>query len=120
MPAFISCSRRTYFTLNDLPKSEVSLREAIALDPKTPEAYGEYRLRQRFEGRGQSSEGQRRRAAPRLQLRGTLTEYEKESNWEEAKKFCEQAHEVDSTAPIVADLLFFILSMAAMSMSRLD
>jgi len=48
------------------------------------------------------------------------TEYEKEGNWEEAKKFCEQAHEVDSTAPIVADLLFFILSMAAMSMSRLD
>jgi tetratricopeptide (TPR) repeat protein len=35
-------------------------------------------------------------------------QYEKESNWEQAKKICEQAHEVDSAAPIVADELAFL------------
>ena len=35
-------------------------------------------------------------------------QYEREGNWEQAKKVCEQAHEVDSTAPTVADELAFL------------
>jgi tetratricopeptide (TPR) repeat protein len=35
-------------------------------------------------------------------------QYEREGNWEQAKKLCEQAHEIDSSAPIVADELAFL------------
>jgi hypothetical protein len=31
-----------------------------------------------------------------------VIQYEKEGNWEEAKKICERAHEVDPSAPFVA------------------
>jgi tetratricopeptide (TPR) repeat protein len=35
-------------------------------------------------------------------------QYEKEGNWEEAKKLCEQAHQLDPTGPMVADELAFL------------
>ena len=35
-------------------------------------------------------------------------QYEREKDWEQAKKLCEQAHEVDSNAPIIADELAFL------------
>jgi tetratricopeptide (TPR) repeat protein len=37
-----------------------------------------------------------------------VTLYEKENNWEESRKLCEKAHEIDSNAPMVADELAFI------------
>jgi tetratricopeptide (TPR) repeat protein len=36
------------------------------------------------------------------------SQYEREGNWEQAKKICEEAHEADSTAPMVADELAFL------------
>jgi len=35
-------------------------------------------------------------------------QYEKEGNWEEAKKLCEKAHQVDPTSPLVADHLAYL------------
>jgi tetratricopeptide (TPR) repeat protein len=37
-----------------------------------------------------------------------VTQYEKEGNWEEAKKLCEKAHEIDPAAPMVAAELAFL------------
>jgi tetratricopeptide (TPR) repeat protein len=37
-----------------------------------------------------------------------VTQYEKEGNWEEAKRLCEKAHEIDGTSPLVADELAFL------------
>ena len=37
-----------------------------------------------------------------------VTQFEKEGNWEEAKRLCEKAHEIDSAAPLVAAELAFL------------
>ena len=37
-----------------------------------------------------------------------VTQYEREGNWQEARKWCETAHEIDPNAPVVADELAFI------------
>jgi len=37
-----------------------------------------------------------------------VTQYEKEGNWEEAKRLCEKAHEIDTTSPLVAAELAFL------------
>src|SRR5262249_44116797 len=37
-----------------------------------------------------------------------VTQYEKEGNWEEAKKLCQKAHEIDPEAPLVAAELAFL------------
>ena len=58
------------------------------------------------------------------------TQYEKEGNWEEAKKLYEKAHDIDSGAPFVSDELAFLylehsgdvnvaLSLAQMARQRL-
>jgi cellulose synthase operon protein C len=37
-----------------------------------------------------------------------VTQYEKEGNWDEAKRLCEKAHDIDGTSPLVADELAFL------------
>jgi tetratricopeptide (TPR) repeat protein len=102
-----------YFNLKDIPKSEASVRQAIALDPKTPEVHA--LLADIAFARGSIEQGKAElRAAITANPRNVsnymalCTQYESESNWEQAKKVCEQAHEVDSTAPMVAAELAFL------------
>jgi tetratricopeptide (TPR) repeat protein len=103
----------SYFGLKDFEKSEVNVRQAIAIDPRTPDAYT--LLANLDFAKGAANQG-------KMDLRTAIdanprnvsnyvalgTQYEKEGNWEEAKKLYEKAHEVDSGSPYIADELAFI------------
>jgi len=102
-----------YFFLKDLGKSEAGVRQALALDPKTPDAYTLLANIALARGSVEEAKTDLRAAIaahPRslLNYMALVTQYEKEGNWEEAKKLCEKAHEIDSTAPMVADELAFL------------
>jgi Tfp pilus assembly protein PilF len=124
-----------YFSLNDLGTSEASVRTAIALDPTTPDAFTllaniDFAKGSVEKGKADlrtAIETQPRKVANYVALG---TEYEREGNWEEAKKLFEKAHEVDSDSPFVADELAFIylehggdvnvaLSLAQMAKQRM-
>jgi tetratricopeptide (TPR) repeat protein len=103
----------TYFDLKDLEKSEASVRRALALDPKTPDAYT--LLANIDFARGSTEEGKANlrtaiAAHPRslLNYMTLVTQYEKEGNWVEATRLCEKAHEIDTSSPLVADELAFL------------
>ena len=102
-----------YFNLKDLPKSEASVRQAIALNPNTPEVHT-LLANIAFAKRDGEQAKAELRAAIAANSRNIVNylalcmEYEKEGNWDQAKKICEQAHEVDSAAPIPADALAFL------------
>ena len=102
-----------YFSLKDLEKSEASVRQALSLDPKTPDA--QTLLANIHLARGATEEAKADlRAAiaahPRslMNYMALVTQYEKEGNWAEARKLCEKAHEIDPNAPMVADELAFL------------
>jgi tetratricopeptide (TPR) repeat protein len=99
-----------YFNLKDLGKAEASVRQALALDPRTPDAHT--LLADIYLSKGQADQAKAElRAAIEGDPRNTVNylalayQYEKEGNWEEAKKLCEKAHQVDSASPVVADQL---------------
>jgi cellulose synthase operon protein C len=97
-----------YFRMKELEKSEVSLRRAITLDPKTPDAYTLLADIDLAKGAVEKAKMDFRAAIdanPRnmTNYRALEMQYEKEGNWEEAKKLCEKAHEVDSASPLVAN-----------------
>jgi len=102
-----------YFDLKELDKSEASVRRALVLDPNTPDAHT---LLANIDFARGSVEGAKThlRAAiadhPRsiLNYMMLVTQYEKEGNWEEAKRLCEKANEIDSTSPLVAAELAFL------------
>jgi cellulose synthase operon protein C len=102
-----------YFSLKDLERSEASVRRALALDPKTPDAYT--LLANIDFARGAVAEAKTNlrtaiAAYPRnlINYMALTTQYEKEGNWDEAKKLCEKAHEIDPTAPLVAAELAYL------------
>ena len=102
-----------YFSLKDLEKSEASVRQALALDPKTPDAYTVLANIHLARGSVEEAKADLRAAIaahPRslLNYMTLVTQYEKEGNWEEARKLCEKAHEIDTTSPLVADELAFL------------
>jgi tetratricopeptide (TPR) repeat protein len=99
-----------YFNLKDVGKAEASVRQALALDPKTPDAHT--LLADIHLTKGEVDQAKTEfRAAIEADPRNTANylaleyQYEKEGNWEEAKKLCERAHQVDSASPVVADQL---------------
>ena len=102
-----------YFSLKDLDKSEAAVRQALALDPKTPDAYTLLANIHLARGAVEEAKADFRAAIaahPRslLNYMALVTLYEKEGNWEEARKLCEKAHDVDPNAPMVADELAFL------------
>jgi tetratricopeptide (TPR) repeat protein len=99
-----------YFNLKDLDKSESSLKQAIALDPKTPQAYSLLGNIHLARGAVDSAKQDFRQAiaANPHNLSNYLVleaQYEREGNWEEAKKLCEEAHEIDPESAVAAGSL---------------
>jgi Tfp pilus assembly protein PilF len=102
-----------YFSLHDLVSAEASVRQAIALDPRTPDAYTLLANVDFAKGSIENAKSDLRTAIeanPRKLTNYVAlgTEYEKEGNWEEAKKLFEKAHEVDATSSSVAAELAFL------------
>jgi tetratricopeptide (TPR) repeat protein len=103
----------SYFDLKDLEKSEASLQRAIAIDPNTPEAYTMLANIDYAKGSVEKAKIDLRTAiemnphnvANYLTLESS---YKKEGNWEQAKKLCERAHQIDSASPEVAMELAFL------------
>ena len=102
-----------YFRSNDSANAEASAKQAIALDPKPWEPYG--LLAQIHMARGSADAAKADLRAeidrnPRSVKGYTALEglYEREGNWEEAKKLAEKAHQVDPTDPLVANNLAYI------------
>jgi tetratricopeptide (TPR) repeat protein len=96
--------------LRDFDKSEANARQALSLDPKAKDAYtllGNIDL-----ARGDFAQAKTHfRAAIDANPNGLInylalaTLYEKDGNWEEAKKLCEKARGIDNASPIVANHL---------------
>jgi Tfp pilus assembly protein PilF len=102
-----------YFGLKDLEKSETNVRQALTLDPKTPDAYTLLANIHLARGAAEEAKADLRAAIaahPRSLLNyvALVTQYEKEGNWEEAKKLCEKAHDIDRASPMVAAELAFL------------
>jgi tetratricopeptide (TPR) repeat protein len=99
--------------LKNLDQAEASVRQALALDPKTPEAYTLLANIDFARGTVEKAKANLRKAIeinPRnvSNYAALGTEFEKEGNWEEAKKLFEKAHELDPGSPFVADELAFL------------
>jgi Tfp pilus assembly protein PilF len=102
-----------YFNVNNLQQAEASVRSALNLDPKTPDAYTLLANIALARGSVEEAKADFRTAIadfPRnlLNYMALVTQYEKEGNWEEARKLCEKAHGIDATSPIVAAELAFL------------
>ncbi len=102
-----------FFGVIDLEKSETNVRQALTLDPKTPDAYTLLANIHFARGAVEDAKADLRAAIaahPRrlLNYMALVTQYEKEDNWEEARKVCEKAHDVDRAAPLVAAELAFL------------
>jgi len=102
-----------YFNLKDLKNSEANVQQAMALDPKTPELHALLANIAFAKGANEQGKSELRSAIAASphnisNYMSLCTQYEREGNWDQAKKVCEQAHEVDSAAPMVADELAFL------------
>jgi tetratricopeptide (TPR) repeat protein len=102
-----------YFNLKDLDKSEAGVRQALALDPKTPQAYALLANIHFARGSVEKAKTDLRTAiaaSPRNPSSYTAlaTQYEKENNWEEAKRLFEKARELDPASPYIAAELAFL------------
>jgi tetratricopeptide (TPR) repeat protein len=102
-----------YFGLKDMEKSEANVRQALTLDPKTPDAYTLLANIHLARGAVEEAKADLRAAIaahPRslLNYMALVTQYEKEGNWEEAKKLCEKANDIDRSSPVVAAELAFL------------
>jgi tetratricopeptide (TPR) repeat protein len=96
-----------YLNLKDLDKSEANGRQALALDPKAKDAYTLLANIDLARGAIEQAKTHFRAAIEAnpsgLTNYGALErQYEKEGDWEEAKKLCERAHQADPASPVVA------------------
>ena len=112
-PAFTSCWGWLTFRLKIWLRSETSVRQALKLDPQIPDAYTLLANIALARGSAEEAKSLLRTAIaifPRklLNYMALVTQYEKEGNWEEAKRLCEKAHEIDTTSPLVAAELAFL------------
>jgi len=98
---------------NDLDRAESSVKQAIAIDPKTPNAYGV--LAEIGRARGTlgpaiasykaAIEQNPQKVENYMALSGL---YEKQGNWEEAKRAAERAHAMDPGSPFIANNLAYL------------
>ena len=99
--------------LKDFDKSEANVKQALALDPKAKDAYmvwanidlGRGALDQAKTHFRAAIEANPNGLANYMGLEGL---YEKEGNWEEAKKLCERAHQIDPASPLAANNLAYL------------
>jgi len=99
--------------LKNLDKSESNVQRAIALDRKTPNAFS---LLANIDYARGSIEKAKANLRTAIELNPyNVTNYmvlenwfKKEGNWEEAKRLCEKAHQLDSASPEIATELAFL------------
>ena len=102
-----------YFKQNDLDRAEASAKQAIAIDRKTPDAYGVLAEISRARGALDQAvtwykaaiEENPKRVETYMALASV---YEKQGNWEEAKRVTERAHSLDPTSPFIANNLAYL------------
>ena len=99
-----------YLDLKELDKSEANVRQALALDPKARDAHTLLANIDLARGAVEQAKTHLRagiEANPGALVNYSTLEslYEKEGNWEEAKKVCERARQVDPGSPQVANRL---------------
>ena len=102
-----------YLKQNDLDRAEAHIKQAIAIDPRTPDAHGV--LAEIHRGRGAwdkalaeyntAIEQNPEKVENYMAVSGI---YEKQGNWEEAKRAAERAHSLDATSPFVANNLAYL------------
>jgi Tfp pilus assembly protein PilF len=102
-----------YFSIKDLEKSEATVRQALLLDSKTPDANTLLASIDLAKGSMERAKADLRRAIEVNPRNVTIymalaTQFGKENNWEEAKKLLERAREVDPESPQVANELAFL------------
>jgi tetratricopeptide (TPR) repeat protein len=101
-----------YFNLKDLNRSEASVRTAISLDARTPDAYALLANIDFANGKPENAKSELRAAIaanPRAAFNyiSLARQLEKELNWAEARKLFEKAHELDPlSSAINAELAF--------------
>ena len=101
------------FSLNDLGNAEVSAQEAMRLDRPGSDAYTLLADIHKAQGSVEKAKEDLRAAIsgnPRKAMNYVALEkiYESEGNWEEAKKLCERAREIDPDSPLVANNLAYL------------
>ena len=99
--------------LKDVDAAEANAKQAMELDPKTPEIWTLMADIDFVRGRNENAKSDLRNAIaanPRILSNYTAlgSEYEKENNWPEAKKLFEKAHDIDRSSPYVTAELAFI------------
>jgi tetratricopeptide (TPR) repeat protein len=102
-----------YFSIKDLDRAEAGVRKALALDPRTPEAYSLLANIDFARGATEKAKSDLRSAIAVQPLNVSNyvalgAQFEKESNWDEAKKSFEKAHAMDQNAPSVSAELAFL------------
>jgi Flp pilus assembly protein TadD len=96
-----------------LEKSEENVRQAVILDPKTPDAYTLLASVDLARGLIEKAKADLRTAIetnPRnvTNYMALGTQYERDNNWDEAKKLFERAREFDPESPQVANELAYL------------
>jgi tetratricopeptide (TPR) repeat protein len=102
-----------YFDLKDVDKAESSAKRAMVLDPKTSEAYAMLANVDFARGSAEKAKAHLRTAIETnphnvSNYLALESSYKREGNWEEAKKLCERAHQMDAGSPQVAMELAFL------------
>jgi tetratricopeptide (TPR) repeat protein len=102
-----------YFSVKDIDHAEASVKQAIALNAKTLDAYT--LLADIDLARGDTESGKHHLqqaidANPRVvsNYMALVTEFEKEGKWEEATRLCERARNVDPASPMIANELVYL------------
>ena len=102
-----------YFTAKDLKGAESSVQRALELNPHTPDAYSllaNVDLARGAVDRAKAHLAQAIAEDPR-NIHNYMTleaQYEREGNWDEAKKICENANKADPDSPLVGIQLAYL------------
>jgi tetratricopeptide (TPR) repeat protein len=99
--------------LKEIDAAEANAKQAMTLDPKTPEIWTLMADVDFARGRNENAKADLRNAIaanPRVISNYTAlgAQYERENNWPEAKKYFEKAHDIDRSSPYVTAELAFI------------
>jgi tetratricopeptide (TPR) repeat protein len=99
-----------YLNLKDFDKSEAQAHQALTLDPKAKDAYTLWANIDMARGAFEQAKTHFRAAIESnpsgvVNYLALATLYEKDGNWEEAKKLCEKARQIDTGSPVVANHL---------------